>query len=272
MALYKSTASSRGGRIRRRESSSCGSQVCWTGARSSLWSSPTRSSGGIFRAGGSSGGGSRGQDGHRFRGTCNDSSVRIAQENPTWGEERIAHELRLKLGLTVSPRTVGRYLRTLGPRRGRGQRSQRWATFVRNHAHAVLAGDFFTNGDRPVPHPLCLRRPRCRHASDPPLERDRASHGGVDDPAVSRVIAPKTSHRFVLHDRDSIYVATVDRAIASMGRHVLRTPVRKPQANAFCERLIGTMRRECLDWLIPAPDEEHFRSSFSGDSTARAES
>jgi transposase InsO family protein len=36
-----------------------------------------------------------------------------------------------------------------------------------------------------------------------------------------------------------------------MGRHVLKTPVRTPQANAFCERLIGTMRRECLDWLIP---------------------
>jgi len=44
--------------------------------------------------------------------------VRMAQANPTWGEERIANELRLKLGLTVSPRTVGRYLRTLRPRRG----------------------------------------------------------------------------------------------------------------------------------------------------------
>jgi hypothetical protein len=42
-----------------------------------------------------------------------------------------------------------------------------------------------------------------------------------------------------------------------MGRHVLKTPVRTPQANAFCERLIGTMR-ECLDWLIPI-HEEHFR-------------
>ena len=63
--------------------------------------------------------------------------VRMAHANPTWGEERIANELRLKLGLTVSPRTVGRYLRTLRPRRG-GQRSQRWATFVRNHAHAVV--------------------------------------------------------------------------------------------------------------------------------------
>jgi hypothetical protein len=49
----------------------------------------------------------------------------------------------LKLGLTVSPRTVGRYLRRLRPSRG-GRPAQRWATFVRNHAHAVLACDFFT--------------------------------------------------------------------------------------------------------------------------------
>jgi hypothetical protein len=59
------------------------------------------------------------------------------------GEERIANELRLKLGLRVSPRTVARYLRPLRPRRG-GAHSQRWATFVRNHAHAILACDFFT--------------------------------------------------------------------------------------------------------------------------------
>jgi len=72
------------------------------------------------------------------------------------------------------------------------------------------------------------------------------------------VISPETSHRFILHDRDSIFAATVDRAIASMGRHVLKTAVRTPQANAFFERLIGTMRRECLDWLIPI-DERHLQ-------------
>lgn len=53
--------------------------------------------------------------------------VTMARANPTWGEERIADELRLKLGLTVSPRTVGRYLRHLRPSRG-GQPSRRWAT------------------------------------------------------------------------------------------------------------------------------------------------
>ena len=72
------------------------------------------------------------------------------------------------------------------------------------------------------------------------------------------VISPETPHRFVLHDRDSIYSATVDHAIGSMGRHVLKTPARTPQANAFCERLIGTMRRECLDWVIPI-HEAHLR-------------
>src|SRR5262245_23930860 len=66
----------------------------------------------------------------------------MATHNHTWGEERIAAELRVKLGLTVSPRTVRRYM---PPRpRGRGGRSaQSWATFVHNHAGSILACDFF---------------------------------------------------------------------------------------------------------------------------------
>lgn len=68
---------------------------------------------------------------------------RMAAENPIWGEERIADELLLKLGIRVSPRTVGKYLsRRFGPRRTPDPK-QRWATFVRNHAQAIVAGDFF---------------------------------------------------------------------------------------------------------------------------------
>ena len=66
-------------------------------------------------------------------------------------------------------------------------------------------------------------------------------------------------HRFVVHDRDSIYSDGVDRTIAAMGLTVLKTPVRAPQANAFCERLIGTIRRECLDFVIPL-NERHVRN------------
>ena len=186
--------------------------------------------------------------------------VRMAQENPTWGEERIANELRLKLGLRVSPRTVGRYLRPLRPRRG-GSQSQRWTTFVRNHANAIVACDFFTTvtvgfrvlyvfvvlevGTRRIVHWNVTAHPTAEWT----IQQFRA------------VITPETSHRFVLHDRDSVFSATVDQAIGSMGRHVLKTPARTPQANAFCERLIGTIRRECLDWLIPM-HEAHLRRAL----------
>jgi putative transposase len=66
-------------------------------------------------------------------------------------------------------------------------------------------------------------------------------------------------YRFLIHDRDSIFSAEVDQTIESFGLKVLRTPVRAPQANAYCERLIGTMRRECLDFMIPL-SERHLRA------------
>lgn len=64
----------------------------------------------------------------------------MARDNPSWGEERIANELLLKLGIQISPRTVRKYV----PKRPRGQprSDQRWSTFVRNHASAILACDF----------------------------------------------------------------------------------------------------------------------------------
>jgi hypothetical protein len=68
---------------------------------------------------------------------------RMAAENPIWGEDRIADELRLKLGLRVSPRTVGTYLSDRrGPRRTPDPK-QRWTTFVRIHAKAIVVCEFF---------------------------------------------------------------------------------------------------------------------------------
>jgi putative transposase len=66
---------------------------------------------------------------------------RMASENPLWGEERIANELFVKLGIRVSPRTVSKYM----PKRPSGQPrgDQRWSTFLKNHAKAILACDFF---------------------------------------------------------------------------------------------------------------------------------
>jgi putative transposase len=66
---------------------------------------------------------------------------RMADENPLWGEERIANELLLKLGVRISPRTVRKYMPKRPPGQPRG--AQRWSTFLKNHAAAILACDFF---------------------------------------------------------------------------------------------------------------------------------
>jgi putative transposase len=182
----------------------------------------------------------------------------MARANVTWGEERIAAELHLKLGLRVSPRTVRRYL-------GRGGRprdhalSHRWSTFVRNHAGAMLACDFF------VTITATFRTLYVFVVLD--VGTRRIVHWNVTEHPTAawtvqqlRVVVPGDQpQRFLIHDRDSIYSTVVDGAVTAMGLTVLKTPVRCPQANAFCERLIGTIRRECLDWLILL-NERHLRS------------
>jgi putative transposase len=73
------------------------------------------------------------------------------------------------------------------------------------------------------------------------------------------IVPGDQAHRFVIHDRDTIYSEGVDRTLEVMGLTILKTPVRAPQANAFCERVIGTIRRECLDFMIPM-SERHVRA------------
>ena len=63
-------------------------------------------------------------------------------------------------------------------------------------------------------------------------------------------------YRFAIHDRDSIFSKELDKAVTELGVRVLRTPVRAPKANSVCERFGGTLRRECLDFLIPL-NERH---------------
>jgi putative transposase len=168
--------------------------------------------------------------------------AQMANENLTWGEERIAAELLLKLGIRVSPRTVRRYMPDdVGPRRYPS--SQRWMTFVRNHAHAVLACDFFVTvtasfrvlyvfvimevGTRRIIHFNVTAHPTAEWT----LQQFR------------EVITGEKAHRLLIHDRDSIYSSELDSALQSMGLNILKTPFRAPQANAFCipcaHRVVG---------------------------------
>jgi transposase InsO family protein len=65
-------------------------------------------------------------------------------------------------------------------------------------------------------------------------------------------------YQFLIHDRDSVFSKDLDKQVVAMGMRLLRTPVRAPQANSVCERFGGTLRRECLDYLIPI-NERHSR-------------
>ena len=117
----------------------------------------------------------------------------------------------------------------------------------------------FHRGDGHFSSTLWCRPPRRRHAPDRALEFHQPPDVRMDDPAVSEQFPLEGTYRFVIHDRDGIFAPAVDEALRSMSLQVLKTPVHAPQANAHCERFIGTARRECLDWMIPL-NERHLRS------------
>jgi transposase InsO family protein len=182
----------------------------------------------------------------------------MAAENVTWGEERIADELRLKLGIRVSPRTVGKYLQRAGPKRSPDPH-QRWLTFIRNHAKVIVACDFSAGvtatfrtlyvfaimevGTRRILHNSVTAHP----TADWTLQQFREA------------LPDDHPYQFLIHDRDSIFAENLDKSVAALGVRVLRTPVRAPKANSICERLGGSLRRECLDFFIPF-NERHLRT------------
>jgi putative transposase len=71
----------------------------------------------------------------------------------------------------------------------------------------------------------------------------------------------ESQYDYLLHDRDSIFSADVDESVKRLGLRVLKSPPRSPTASAICERVIGTIRRECLDWLISL-SEAHLKQSL----------
>jgi transposase InsO family protein len=185
---------------------------------------------------------------------------RMALENPSWGQERIANELLLKLGLKVSPRTVRKYMPShcVGSP-GKRRQTQRWSTFIRNHAKGIVACDFcvavtttfhilyvfvvIEHASRRLLHVSVTAHPTAEWTIQQFREAIPADHG----------------YRILIHDRDSIFSKQVDQGVRNMGLRVLKTPVRTPVANSICERVIGTLRRECLDFMIPLNEHHLYR-------------
>jgi putative transposase len=184
---------------------------------------------------------------------------RMARDNPTWGEERIANELVLKLGLRVSPRTIREYL----PKRSddgwhRHVPSQCWLTFVRTHAQAIVAFDFCVVVT--ATFRLLYVFVVMEHVTRRILHMNVTAHPTAQwtMQQLRDTIPAEHIYRFLIHDRDAIFSQELDQRVRHLGLRILKTPVRSPQANALCERLLGTLRRECLDFLIPLT-ENHLR-------------
>jgi len=182
---------------------------------------------------------------------------RMARENVLWGQERIAYELLLKLGICLSPRTVAKYMPKRPP--GSSRDDQRWSTFLRNHAKAILVCDFFvsvTATFRVLYVFIVIEHGRRR------LAYVNVTANPTADWTLQQlrdVVGDEGIHRYLIHDRDRIFAKHLDDSIRALGIKVLRSPVASPKANAICERVIGTIRRECLNWLIPI-SEPHLRA------------
>ena len=188
----------------------------------------------------------------------------MAQDNPTWGKERIANELLLKLGLRISPRTVRKYM----PKRldrGRHPRvaSQRWRTFVRNHAQGIVACDFcvVVTATFRLLYVFVLMEHTTRRLLHVNVTAHPTAQWTLQQ--LREALPCDHTYRFLIHDRDSIFSPQLDQSIRHLGLRVVKTPPQTPQANALCERLIGTLRRECLDFLIPLT-AHHLRCILHG--------
>ncbi len=169
---------------------------------------------------------------------------RISLENPLWGAPRVHGEL-LMLGIEVSQATVSRYMI-----RRRGPPSQSWRTFLRNQASGLACVDLFTvpTATFRVLHVLVVLR----------LERRRVIHFNVTEHPTSPWAGQQIVEAFpwsrpprhLLRDRDSVYGERFRRRVAGLGIKEVLTAPRSPWQNPYVERLIGSIRRECLNHVI----------------------
>jgi putative transposase len=186
----------------------------------------------------------------------------MACDNPSWGEERIANELLLKLGLRVSPRTIRNYLPKLPAAPvGKPRGDQGWSTFIKNHAHSIVACDFCVVAT--ATFRILYVFVVMEHASRRMIHVNATAHPNAawTLQQLREAIASDHAYRFIIHDRDAIFSSAFDASVAGLGLEVIKTPVRSPKANSLCERLIGTLRRECLDWIIPLT-EAHLQKTL----------
>src|SRR5438034_1339396 len=182
--------------------------------------------------------------------------TQMAAANPLWGAPRIHGEL-LKLGIVVAERTVSRLMpkRRLPP-------SQTWRTFLTNHVRDLVAIDFFTVPTARLRVLFVLVV--LAH------ERRRVLHFNVTEHPTAAwttqqivdAFPDDSAPPYLLRDRDSVYGQAFRRRVKSMGIRDVLTAPHSPWQNPYAERLIGSIRRECLDHVVVL-GEKHLRRTLT---------
>jgi transposase InsO family protein len=179
--------------------------------------------------------------------------IRLARENPRWGYLRIVGECR-KLGVDVSASSVRNVLRRHRLKPAPRRSGPTWSEFLRAQAAGTLACDFF--------HVDTVSLLRLYVLSFIDLERRKVFLAGVTEHPIGRWVTQQARNlaavleeedwpvTFLIRDRDTKFVGPFDEVMSSIGARVIKTPVRAPQANAFAERFVRTVRTECLDWIL----------------------
>jgi transposase InsO family protein len=178
---------------------------------------------------------------------------RMSVENPLWGAPRIHGEL-MKLGIEVAQSTVAKYMAKQRP----GGSGQTWKTFLRNHAAGIGAMDFLVVPT--VNFRLLFVLVILRH------ERRRLISLSVTDHPTAEWIAQQITEAFpwdgaptdLVRDRDAAYGHAVTKRLPAMGIRDHPIAPRSPWQNGHAERLIGVIRRECLDHVVVL-GEAHLR-------------
>jgi putative transposase len=177
----------------------------------------------------------------------------VSRANPLWGAPRIHGEL-LKLGIDIGETSVGKYMV-----RHRKPPTQTWRTFLENHIRQLVSVDFFT-----VP---TIRFQVLYVFLVLAHQRRRILHFNVTANPTAEWTAQQlrnafpwdSAPRYLLRDRDRIFGHEFVRQVQDMGIEQVLSAPRSPWQRAYVERIIGTIRRECLDHLIICSEAALYR-------------